>query len=75
VLVGVAAIIGGSIPRVFFTMAVGLVPAGRRHVGVALWQANDVDDMAFVQRLLGDGSLSLVVDSVVAISNDAHAVG
>jgi NADPH:quinone reductase-like Zn-dependent oxidoreductase len=95
---GVAAIIGGSIPRVFFTMAVGMVPAGRRHVGVALWQANDVDDMAFVQRLLGDGSLSAVVDSVVgideiaaaferfarsehtgkivvAISNDAHAVG
>jgi NADPH:quinone reductase-like Zn-dependent oxidoreductase len=66
---GVAAIIGGSIPRVFFTMAVGLVPVGRRHVGVPLWHANDADDIAFVERLVAEGSLRPVIDSVVSIDD------
>jgi NADPH:quinone reductase-like Zn-dependent oxidoreductase len=70
---GVAAIIGGSIPRVFFTMAVGLVPIGRRHVGVALWHANETDDVAFVQRLVTQGSLRPVIDSVVSIDDIAGA--
>jgi NADPH:quinone reductase-like Zn-dependent oxidoreductase len=66
---GVAAIIGGSIPRVFLALAVGAVPQGRRHVGVPLWRPNEPGDTAFVRRLVAEGSVVPVIDSVVDLDD------
>jgi len=66
---GVASIIGGSIPRVFLTLAVGSVPLGRRHVGVPLWSPNHPGDMAFLRRLVAEGTLRPVIDSVVDLDD------
>ncbi len=70
---GVAAIIGGSIPRVFLGLAVGGVPQGRRHVGVPLWHPNDPGDTALLLRLAAQGTLRPVVDSVVSLDEIVSA--
>lgn len=69
---GVAAIIGGSIPRVFLAMAVGSVPR-RRHVGVAMWHPNDPGDTALVQRLVAQRAVAPVIDSVVDLEDIREA--
>ncbi len=66
---GVAAIIGGSIPRVFLALAVGSVPQGNRHVGVPLWRPNEPNDGAFLRRLVAEGVVVPVIDSVVALDD------
>ena len=72
---GVAAIVGGSIPRVFFALAVGpLTPLlGGRRLGVPLWSANDPGDTAFLRRLLDAGAVVPVVDSVYPLDRVAEA--
>lgn len=72
---GVAAIIGGSIPRVFFALAVGPVTplAGGRRLGVPLWSANDEGDTEFLLRLVDTGAVRPVLDSVYPLDRISDA--
>ena len=45
----------------------GSVPQGGRHVGVPLWRPNEPGDTAFVRRLVAEGAVVPVVDSVVPL--------
>lgn len=62
---GVCALIGGSIPRILFIMAVGPVVSafGSRQVRVPIWKANSPDDVAFLTGLLESGSIVPAIDS------------
>lgn len=72
---GVCAITGGSLPRVFWAMAAGpavsAVSDGR--IGVPLWKPNDPAEMAALGRLLEEGSVTPVIDSVFPLERIADA--
>jgi NADPH:quinone reductase-like Zn-dependent oxidoreductase len=63
---GYCGLIGGSIPRILFTMVGG--PASSlfndRKVGVPFWKPNDPTGVALLGRLVESGQLSPVIDSV-----------
>jgi len=63
---GVCAVTGGSIPRVMQIMALGPVTSAfrSRKVGMPVWRPNDDRDVSFLSRLMDEGSVSPVVDSV-----------
>ena len=72
---GMCGLVGGSIPRLLLAMAAGPVVSSvtSRKVGVPLWRPNDVDDAAFLTRLLEQGSVVPVVDSVFPLAETAEA--
>lgn len=63
---GYAGLLGGSVPRVIFTMAAGPLssPFFDRRVDSPFWRPNDPSDVAFLARLLESGDVSPVIDSI-----------
>ena len=73
---GYAALIGGSVPRLFATMAFGPVRSrlSDRAVGVPLWRPNNASDVAYLGALLESGAVSPVIDSVHPLEHVADAM-
>ena len=73
---GYAALIGGSIPRLFATMAVGPVRSAfsDRAVGVPFWRPNNDSDVAYLAALLESGAVSPVIDSVHPLEDVPQAM-
>jgi len=63
---GYAGLLGGSVPRVIFTMAAGPLSSLflDRRVGTPLWRPNDPGDVAFLGSLLQSGEVSPAIDSI-----------
>lgn len=72
---GVCAITGGALPRVFWAMAAGPLVSvvGDVKVGVPFWKPNDPHEMAVLARLVDQGSVTPVIDSVYPIDEIADA--
>lgn len=72
---GVCAITGGALPRVFWAMAAGPVMSAFSDVtiGLPLWKPNDPEEMAVLARLIDQGSVVPVVDSVYPLDDIANA--
>ena len=72
---GKAALIGGSIPRLLLVMAGGQLVSSYhdRKVSVPMWKTNNDADVTFLTRLLEDGSVVPLVDSVYPLSDLADA--
>ncbi len=67
---GYCGLIGGSIPRVVFTMVAGPVSsvASNRKVGVPMWRPNHPDDVATLGALLDSGAVVPVIDSTYPLA-------
>ena len=63
---GYAGLLGGSVPRVTFTMAACPLTSlfVDRRVGTPLWRPNDPGDVAFLGSLLQSGDVRPVIDSI-----------
>lgn len=72
---GVCALTGGALPRVFWAMAVGPVVSAVSDVkiGLPFWKPNDPAEMALLGRLVEQGSVTPVVDSVYPLDDVADA--
>jgi NADPH:quinone reductase-like Zn-dependent oxidoreductase len=70
---GVCGVTGGGLPTVLWIMAAGPVRslAGSRRVAVPMWRANDAAETATLARLLEQGAVVPVVDSVVGLDDVA----
>jgi NADPH:quinone reductase-like Zn-dependent oxidoreductase len=72
---GVCGVTGGAVRTVVWIMAVGPITSvlGTRRVAVPMWRANDPGEMGTLTRLLEQGALTPVVDSVVGLDDIADA--
>jgi NADPH:quinone reductase-like Zn-dependent oxidoreductase len=68
---GVCGVTGGGMPTVVWVMAAGPLRSlvGSRRVAVPMWRANDPAETATLTRLLEQGSVVPVVDSVVVLGD------
>jgi NADPH:quinone reductase-like Zn-dependent oxidoreductase len=71
----VCGVTGGAVRTVVWIMAAGPLTsvAGTRRVSVPRWRANDPDETQALTRLLEQGAVTPVVDSVVALDDAADA--
>jgi NADPH:quinone reductase-like Zn-dependent oxidoreductase len=83
---GVYMVIGGSMPRFFQIILVGLVisATGGQRLGIAYWKPFDPDDVAMLSRLLETRAIAPVIDrrfpldqvpEALRYVEDGHALG
>jgi NADPH:quinone reductase-like Zn-dependent oxidoreductase len=72
---GICAITGGDLPRLFWIMGAGPMVSlvGSRRVSVPLWRPNDAGEVASLSRLLEQGAVVPVIDSVFDLDDLAGA--
>jgi NADPH:quinone reductase-like Zn-dependent oxidoreductase len=59
---GVAIMVGGSLLKVFINVFLGLLPDGKKKIGLGVWKPNKKEDLDILKELFESGKIKPVID-------------
>jgi NADPH:quinone reductase-like Zn-dependent oxidoreductase len=64
---GIAIMVGGSLLQVFINVFLGLLPDGKKKIGLGVWKPNKKEDLNFLKELFEAGKVNPVIDRCYAL--------